>query len=210
MSTADTPDKNAPTQQDAGVSFAQLKTWVKDSLDKHSGWYEEARECFSFVAGRSMKGDGQWPDGSWDAMVDSGRQPVEFNRCGPIIDSICGMEVNNRQEIKYLPRTPGDVTVDERLTSLADWARDETQAEDEESSAFRDNVICGRGWTETRIDFDEEPTGKIIVEALDPLECGVDPAARRANFTNSRYRWRYKDIPTDEAGHVPWHHFVCA
>jgi hypothetical protein len=179
--------------------FPRLKGWVKDSLDRHADWYKEAKECFGFVAGRSLQGDGQWPGTSWQDMIDSGRQPVEFNRTGPIIDAICGMEVNNRQEVKYLPRTQGDTTVDERLTSLADWARDETQAEDEESEMFRDAVICGRGATETRMDFDEEVTGKIVVDHLDPLECGVDPASKKANFVNSRYRWRYRDIATDEA-----------
>lgn len=197
--TQDTPDANAPEADTSIADFTKLKTWVKASLDAHSDWYAEAKECFGFVAGRSMKGEGQWPEGSWDEMIASGRQPIEFNRCGPIIDSICGMEVNNRQEVKYLPRTEGDTQVDERLTSLGDWARDETQAEDEESVAFRDAVICGRGWTETRLDFDVDPMGKIVIEALDPLECGVDPASRRANFTNSRYRWRFRDIDTDEA-----------
>lgn len=184
---------------DDAPDFIRLKQWVKDSLDKHCDWYKEAEECFGFVAGRSVKGDGQWPGTSWEDMQSSGRQPVEFNRCGPIIDSICGLEVNNRQEIKALPRTAGDVTVDERLSSLIEWARDETQAEDEESEMFRNAVICGRGFTETRMDFDEEPTGKIVVDSLDPLECGVDPASRKANFVNARYFWRYRDLATDEA-----------
>jgi hypothetical protein len=192
---------NAPTPDvaDDPALFRRLKGWVKDSLDRHGDWYKEAKECFGFVAGRSLSDGGQWPGDSWQEMIDSGRQPVEFNRTGPIVDAICGMEVNNRQEVKYLPRTQGDATVDERLTSLGKWARDEAQAEDEESMMFRDAVICGRGFTETRIDFDEEPTGKIVIEQLDPLECGVDPASKKPNFANARYVWRYRDIPTDEA-----------
>jgi hypothetical protein len=118
-------------------------------------------------------------------MLDSGRQPIEFNRVGPIVDSICGLEINNRQEIKYLPRTQGDTEVDERLSSLGEWARDEAHAEDEESEMFRNAVICGRGATETRIDFSEEPTGKIVVDCLDPLECGVDPAATQGVLRRS-------------------------
>jgi hypothetical protein len=188
-----------PANDEEPDIFPRLKQWVKDSLDRHGDWYTEAKECFGFVAGRSLDKEGQWPGNSWQEMIDSGRQPVEFNRCGPIVDAICGMEVNNRQEVKYLPRTQGDSEVDERLTSLADWARDESQAEDEESEMFRDAVICGRGFTETRIDFDEEATGKIVIDHLDPLECGVDPSSKKANFVNARYIWRYRDIPTDEA-----------
>ena len=179
--------------------FPKLKAWVIDSMQKHADWFTEAKECFGFVSGRSLKGDGQWPGDSWQQMLDSGRQPVEFNRIGPIVDSVCGLEVNNRQSVKFLPRTEGDNEVDERLSSLGDWARDETDAEDEESEMFRNAVICGRGFTETRIDFDEEATGKIVVDCLDPLEVGVDPSSRKPCFSDSRYFWRYRDVPADEA-----------
>lgn len=180
--------------------FTKLKGWVRDSQTGHKDWYKEAEQAFSFVSGRSMDGSkGQWPDNSWQSMVDSGRQPVEFNRIGPIIDSVCGLEVNNRQEVKYLPRTEGDGQVDERLSSLAAWARDEAHAEDEESDMFRNTVICGRGATETRICFEEEPTGKIVVDCLDPLECGVDTGARKPSFSDRRYSWRVRDMPLEAA-----------
>lgn len=183
--------------EDAGL-FRRLQEWVKNSINDHADWYKEAEECFGFVAGRSLNGKGQWPGESWQQMMDSGRQPVEFNRVGPIVDAICGLEVNNRQEVKYLPRTQGDITANERLSSLGEWARDEANAEDEESQMFRNAVICGRGFTETRIDFDEEQTGRIIVDGLDPMEVGVDPAAKKACFTDARYFWRYRDVATDE------------
>lgn len=187
-----------PATQDAG-QFTKLKAWVRDSLTRHGDWYREAEECFGFVSGRSLDGKGQWPGTSWDEMKATGRQPIEFNRVGPIVDAICGLEVNNRQEVKYRPRTQGDATVNERLSSLGEWARDEAHAEDEESEMFRNAVICGRGATETRLDFGEEQTGKIVVDCLDPLECGVDPAARKPALADRRYSWRYRDFPADEA-----------
>jgi hypothetical protein len=174
-------------------SFIGLKKWVKASLSKHSEWYKEARECYDFVAGR------QWTEDEQLAFTDTGRPPIGFNLCGPTVDAVCGMEVNNRQQVKFYPRTLGDSQVNERLTSLGEWARDECQAEDEESAGFRDNVICGRGLTDTRLDFEEEPTGKVIVDRVDPLEAGVDPSASKANFTDARYIWRFKDLDTDEA-----------
>jgi hypothetical protein len=179
--------------------FARLKGWVRDSMEAHADWFKEAEECFGFVAGRSLDGKGQWPGDSWQKMIDSGRQPIEFNRVGPIVDAVCGLEVNNRQEIKYLPRTQGDTQTDERLSSLAEWARDEAHSEDEESEAFRNAVICGRGATETRLDFDEEPTGKFVDDSLDPLQCGVDPGAKKPCFADRRYSWRYRDLAVDQA-----------
>lgn len=195
---SDGPEPNGTIATDAAL-FLKLQGWVKASLNRHSDWYREAEECFGFVAGRSLDGKGQWPGTSWDEMKATGRQPIEFNRVGPIVDAICGLEVNNRQEVKYRPRTQGDATVNERLSSLGEWARDEAHAEDEESEMFRNAVICGRGATETRLDFTDEPTGKIVVDCLDPLECGVDPAARKPSLAGRRYSWRYRDFPADEA-----------
>jgi len=176
-----------------GTDFIALRAWVKDSLSKHSEFYKEAPECYDFVAGHP------WTDEDKDALKASGQPAVSFNLVGPTIDAICGMEVNNRQEVKFLPRTMGDAAVNEKLTSLAEWARDECQAEDEESFAFRDTAICGRGVTETRLDFEEEPTGKIIVDRRDPMECFVDPAASKANFADAKYMGDFRDLDTADA-----------
>jgi hypothetical protein len=187
------PDTDDIDAEETGMDFAALKAWVKASLDAHSEWYKEAREAYDFVAGR------QWDEDEEQAFKGTNRPPIKFNLVGPTINAVCGMEVNNRQEVKFLPRTMGDAQVNERLTDLADWARQECQAEDEESAAFRDDVICGRGATETRLDFEEEPTGKIVVDRRDPLECFVDPAASKANFADRKYGGDFRDLDTDEA-----------
>jgi hypothetical protein len=185
-----TPEDPEPS---TGTDFLTLRAWVKDALSKHAEWYKESRECFDFVASR------QWDEDDQTALKADGRPAIVFNLVGPTIDAICGMEVNNRQEVKFLPRTQGDAQVNEKLSSLAEWARDECQAEDEESAAFRDDVICGRGVTETRLDFEEEPTGKIIVDRRDPLECFVDPAASKANFADAKYMGDFRDLDTSDA-----------
>lgn len=187
------PDVVTDTEALEVDAFPRLKQWVRDSLDKHGGWYKEAREAYDMRDGR------QWSETEKTALLSTSRQPIVFNRIGPIIDSVCGMEVNNRQETKYLPRTQGDSEVDEKLTSLADWARDGAQAEDEESEAFRDVTTCGRGCTDTRIDFDEEPTGKIVVDRKSPLKCGVDPNSVKANFADRRFNWDYSDMDAADA-----------
>jgi len=181
------------TATDDTADFARLKGWARAALEKHGAWYREARLCYDFVAGR------QWSAEDREAMRASQRQPIEFNRVGPIVDAICGMEVNNRQAVRFMPRTMGDVAINERLSDLADWARDEAQAEDEESGAFRDAVICGRGLTETRLDFEEEPTGKILIDRRDPLESFVDPAATKANYADARYAGTFRDLDIAEA-----------
>lgn len=177
----------------SATDFISLKAWTKASLSEHAAFYKEAREAYDFPAGNA------WSEEDRTKMDIDKTPVVSFNLVGPTVDAICGMEVNNRQEVKFLPRTSGDAAVNEKLTSLAEWARDECQAEDEESSAFRDAVICGRGVTETRLDFEEEPTGKIIVDRYDPLECFVDPAASKANFADAKYMGHFRDLDTADA-----------
>lgn len=175
------------------ADFLRLKAWVKNALDKHSDFYTEAQKCFEFVGGK------QWDTADADKLKLDNKPPIVFNITAPTVDAICGMEVNNRQEVKYLPRTNGAIEINERLSSLADWARDNAQAEDEESTAFRDALICGRGWTETRLDFDIDPMGQIVIDRVDPMEVGVDPNARKPNLADARYIFRFKDIDTADA-----------
>lgn len=177
----------------AAADFLRLKAWVKNALDKHSDFYTEAQKCFEFVGGK------QWDTADADKLKLDNKPPIVFNITAPTVDAICGMEVNNRQEVKFQPRTMGSVQVNERLSSLADWARDNAQAEDEESTAFRDALICGRGWTETRLDFDCDPMGAIVIDRVDPMEVGVDPNARKPNLSDARYIFRFKDIDTADA-----------
>jgi hypothetical protein len=69
-----------------------------------------------------------------------------------------------------VPRTPGVVKKDELPTSAGKWFRQQCDAEDEEGDAFRDLVACGMGWTETRLDFEDNPEGDPKVDRTDPLE----------------------------------------
>ncbi len=58
--------------------------------------------------------------------------------------------------------------------------------------AFLDCVITGVGCTETRIDYDEEPDGKAVIDRVDPLEIYWDSGANkkicrmRAGYSGSR------------------------
>lgn len=165
----------------------------KDSQQHQSRWRPAAHMAYDFYVGD------QWDEDDRRRMKDEDRPVVAFNRTGVVIDSIIGLEVNNRQEVRYIPRTQGDTKANEVLSGAAMWVRDECDAEDEETDAFSDMLITGMGWTETRIDYTQDPDGKILIERTDPLEMYWDPAARKKNLVDSRWRMRIKGVDRDEA-----------
>ena len=168
--------------------FKRIKNMIVAGARNRSDWVKEAERSFDFVANH------QWSQEDLDLLNEQKRPAVTFNRTAPIIKAVCGLEVNNRQGIVYLPRTERNTGPDEVRTAAAKWVRDECNAEDEESEAFRDLSICGEGWVETRMEFDEEPTGKIIEERIDPMEMGTNAGAGKANYSDARLIYRVRDL----------------
>lgn len=195
MSALDTeePVRGADDEADPLLGeFKQLKKEIVAAERQRGKWRTVAKECFRFVAAD------QWSEEDRNILRDQNRPEVTFNRVAPIINAVCGLEVNNRQGVVYLPRQMGVVGKNEMLTSAAKFIRDECQAEDEESEAFRDMSICGEGWTETRMDFDEDPEGKIVEERIDPLEMGVNKGAFRVNYHDARMIYRIREMYPDD------------
>ena len=169
-----------------------VKSCKKDS-DKHlAAWVKEAKDSYDLVAGH------QWNETDRAVLESMNRPAVVFNRVGPVIDSVCGTEVNNRQQVQYLPRQVGDSGVNELLTGAASWVRDNCDAEDEESDAFFDVCVCGLGWTETRMDYTDEQEGQILIERIDPLTMRYDPAAKKRNLTDARWVQREEWMTKEE------------
>lgn len=156
-------------------------------------WHEEAEQCFDMAAGY------QWSDEDKAHLEDEvGKKAITYNRIDPFLDAVVGLEMLNRQEVRYLPRTLDDVGLNETLTGAAEWVRDLCDAEIEESEAFKDTLIGGMGWTSTRLDLDVDPEGQIVIERVDPLEMGWDATARKKNLADAKFVWRKRSVTMKE------------
>lgn len=184
-------DNDASNLNDEDL-LVRLRKWAHQSRSHSSKWRQDAREDYGLVAGD------QWAEQDKVALLDQMRQPITFNRTGPMVDAVTGAEILNRQDVHYVPRQMGRVQVSEILTAADEWAREQTDAEDEESDAFADCVICGMGWTETYMDYSEDPAGLIRISRVDPLEMGWDPSAKQRNLTDRRYHYRRKGFEKEE------------
>lgn len=165
--------------------------WDKQLSAHWDQWSREAKECYEFEASR------QWTAEEKADAESAGKILVDFNRIAPLVDAVCGAEIQGRNQVQYFPREVGDSAVDEILTQGSQWIDQACDAGDEESSMFRDVLICGVGWMEHRIDVDLDT--KIVKERRDPLEIKADPSSTKANFADMRYLKREKRMSQDAA-----------
>lgn len=173
--------------------LAKFKQWYKYDRQHSAEWRKEAKEDFDFVAGH------QWSEDDKRYLASQMRPVITFNRVAPTIESVVGMEIGNRREVQFIPRTLGDSEGDEVLSAAAEWVRDESDAENEESDAFFNTVVCGMGWIDTRMDYEDDPDGEICMDNLDPLEMLWDNSSRKRNLSDARRMWRIRDMPIEDA-----------
>lgn len=173
--------------------FAGLKESALTAWRAQASWREQAEDDFAFVAGH------QWSREEIAQMEENQRVPLVFNRVAVIMSAVAGSEVNNRTEVRFIPRELGDAKPNEVLTAGAEWFRDAAMAEDEESEAFSDLITCGMGWTETSLDFEEDDEGEPEIERIPPTEMFWEVHARRKGLTDARMVGRVRQMPTDEA-----------
>jgi hypothetical protein len=201
MSDTSAPDPIAdvpPSEMEPSDLAAYVRREVRLDWEASGEWREEAKDAYDFVAGR------QWAEEDIAKLNEEKRPAITFNRVAAMIDAVCGAQVNNRNEIKFLPRSGDDGGKAETLNGVARWVMDQTDAEDEDSEAFRDVAIAGMGWTETRMCYEEDQEGRILVERRDPFEMGWDRSARRRNLSDANQVWsRQKFSPEKVAAQWP-------
>ncbi len=157
---------------------------------------QESRELYDLKAGRQMteaekiavreKYGGAYPE-------------IAFNVTDKYCSAVDGLQINNRQEIRFFPREEGDAGVDEFSTGIVKWCRDQSEAEDEETDAFGDVFLTGIGWVEHFLEDEEDPESPWIGQnRVDPLEMYYDPTARKKNLVDRGYDIRLKAFTADE------------
>jgi len=182
-----------------GDDLSTFKAWFRADNEKFKTWaYGDdgktgASEDFRFRDGE------QWNEEEKQQLQDQGRPVLVFNRTGVMVDAVVGSEIGNRREVRFIPREMADAKPNEILTSAAEWFRDLCDAEDEESEAFKDAVTCGMGWTETRLDYEDNPQGEPKVDHFDPMEARWDCNATKSNLVDTTRRWRVRKMDLEDA-----------
>lgn len=181
-----------PTQPTDDL-FDRLKRNYFDDLEKTRIWRKEAIEDFRF-----RDGD-QWSTEDLAYLREQKRPVITFNRVGVLVDAVVGSEIGNRREVRAIPREEGDAKASEILTSAIEYIRDSTDAEDEDTEAFKDCVTAGIGVTEARFDMTDGEEGKAKIGRIDPFEMVFDRNAQKANFDDAVRFYRVRKAPAADA-----------
>lgn len=136
-----------------------------------------------------FQGD-QWLEIDSSRQNAAGAPIINLNRVKPVLDSIVGFEIQNRQEVKYLARRN-----DEMQTGFTDvvenvirYQQESCNAVSQWSLAFQDMLICGIGAVDTVFDYNRPPhNGDFKDVRIFPGFLFWDPAARARNFTDSDF-----------------------
>lgn len=185
-----------PSTLDKESLLRYLKREFRDDASHSGVWRRDAKEFFDFIAGR------MWTPEEKAQLNAQLRPEVVFNRALTIIKAVAGFEINSRHEIQFLPRNVTQTAVNEVLTGASKWMGQDCDAEDEESEAFGHTLVCGMGWTESRMDYELERNGKYIEEWTNPLEMYWDRKARKKNLADARRIWRLRKMSLADASEL--------
>lgn len=175
----------------AARDFRRAESGSKD-------WRTKALACQKFFAGD------QWSPEDKDFLSKQKRPTTTFNLIAPNIKAVVGMELGNRQEIRYNARekAPEDQIAADIYNQGAKWIFDLAEAEFEVSMAFKDLLVTGIGCTQVKVDYDDDPDGQVQIIALDPRRKWWDPAAKRPGLVDRRYDFTIVDMDKAEFKHT--------
>lgn len=198
VDTYETGSGEARMKSDA--LFTMLKECVSDDIDHTSAWRRQATQDFKFA-----QGPGQWSEEDRKMLTDEKRPIVTFNKTNKYVRAICGIEANNRMETAYLPReldSVGEVKANELLSAASKWMEDSCYATRHQSRAFRDSTICGMGWTEAIISYDDDPQGLYEETRVHPCEMVWDREARDQNLLDAKRVARVRKMRVADARRI--------
>ena len=161
----------APLQDIATVE-EQIDVFRRDS-EGHRKWAECAKECQEFVDGK------QWSDEDRAKLESEGRNALVLNKISRLVRWAQGRFRQNRLELRYLPGNDGSGLQEtaDALTACVKQIEEANQAEWLDAQVFQDGIITGRGFTDIRLDFEQNVLGEVKETLLDPFSVYLDSEA---------------------------------
>ena len=175
-----------------------------DAMKQAKKWYEATisnPEVISFRerAVRAMgfyEGSGQWDQGVRALLEGQGKPVLTINRILPIVHTIMGTHLKNRNEITLYPKRNGTKKVAELGSELIKHTMDTCNGNDAASDAYRDGVVSGEGWLWSDRVFTNDPEhGDIEVQSRNPLWVYADPTNTAYDANKGEFLFAERFLP---------------
>lgn len=143
----------------------------------------------------------QWLQEDYSRQIANNAPTRTINRIQTILDAIAGFEIQNRSEIKTVPRILSEEQ--QNYTDLANdgikWIEDTSRYGIMKSLAFTDMMISGLGFVDVSIAYDQNNDyGKVRCERIFPYFMMWDVTTRNKNLEEANWICRAKIIDREE------------
>jgi hypothetical protein len=179
----------------------ESKDQYRSACDDNVEWLTRAKESYQFYTGIQ-----QWDTDVLDVLAKEGRPALQINLLMPIVNLLCGYQRQNRSDIKLYPRSSGSTAVAELGSELIKHTMDVSGGIYEESDAFFDGVVCGKGWIGCDVNYLNDPlNGDIAVEKESPFAILEDQKNRKydinqGDFVFKTWWWNKRQIELQYPG----------
>lgn len=152
LRVGETPQKEEDAVKEAWELWETAKQLEGDSHEKG-----DESDAFYF-------GDGQWEESQRSELRAQKRACLTINYTAPRIDEICGYQRQNRTDIHYNAVEGGDQRTCDLYNVVTKVILENSFYPREESKAFQDAVVRGRGDLSLRLDNSKNLLGDLKVE----------------------------------------------
>lgn len=190
------PPRQLP-QQDPAKVLLLAERWQRAAY-AHSRWATPAKEAVDFFEGR------QWTEAQLAQMKLAKRPAMTFNIIAPIVRLVMGYFGNNKADGVFKPGQDQLSTeeVAEALTKLEKQIAIASRMEFVDVEVSIDGLISGRGWYDTRLNWETNDLGEARTKGLDPFTVYPDPDADTYDVNESAvFMQTTKMVSIDEIEH---------
>lgn len=156
--------------QDINTIELQLDRFYR-SREAMMPWSLLATECVDFVEGRQIT------ESERAEMIEEGRPPIILNKIAPLTRLVKGYFRQNRTQILAKPGNDGVGSIEtaKSINMLNKQIDESTGSDWNRADVFYDGISCGRGYFDTRLDFERNIFGEIRETVKDPFSVYPDP-----------------------------------
>lgn len=155
-------------EEDAQV-LSDIKELFKIGRELEKDSLKKAKESEDYYAGK------QWNETEKARLDGLSRAAVTINKIEKNVDALCGLQRQERTDIRYVPQEGGDQKIADLLNVTSKQILNRCFYAREESAAFEDTAIAGRGLLNLFVKFDNDLRGEIVVEKFPYLDVVFGP-----------------------------------